>query len=469
MKKSRVLWILVVIILLGIGAFLAWIKFPALFSKNPVPNAPRSISQEELAERIAESTPQDEKALLARAEQFFNYGAFTFAEKDAKLLLQRNPNNRAAYDLLHRIFVRTRNFVAAEKNAEQGLQIFPNDSQLLVALGSAYVQEGKFSEARSTFAALPENSAEKNFFTGIMATLEGRYDEAQGLLQNAQSSATYGKRSEILLKAFHDFGLFPDGSNLHRDILLAKALNDVEMYELSLQLSKKVLAENTQYRDAWMVNGISYLFLERYEFARTAFEKAFEVDPASPIVAYYLGFTLKRLGDTDGALNFFTRAKANGFTPLTALLRETADAYYLQQNYDLALKTFEEMLPEQDLQIGDFVRPLHIALDLQKNSETGLRLANAAVSKFPNEALAWNLRGWAYLEKGDLKNAATDLNKAVKLNPDLIAAYLNLGRVQEQEGDKAGALGLYKKVYEADAFGDFGKMASEKYNALLNE
>ena len=437
------------------------------FRDRPAPVEITPEDQTELEERIRAATPQDEQALLERAEQFFAHGAISFAEKDLALLLEKNPQSRDAYLLLTKLHIRTRNFAAAEATANRGLEAFPNNPDLLLLRGDVYVQQGKFSEARTNFSALPPNSPERDFFLGVIAIIEGQYELAEDLLTKAQASSVTGKRSEILLTAFREFALFPDGSPLHRDTLLAKALNDVEMYELSLQLTKKVLEQNGGYRDAWLTNGYSYLALERFEFARLSFQKAFEIDPANPAISFYLGYTLKRLGDLNSAINFFERARQNGFKPEGEVLRELGDTYYLQENYQLAFKTFEAMLQKEVGSVAEFVRPMYIVLTFLKQSETGIALGNNAVQKYPEEAMAWNLRGWAYLETGDLAKAEQDLTKALNLDANLSAAHLNLGFLRERQKRFDEALDQYEKVYQLDPLSDIGRTAVERYNSLV--
>ncbi len=427
-------------------------------------------TEKTVEERLIEETPADEQALFERAQKFFSHGALSLAQNDLSVLLEKNPNHKEAYLMLIKVHIRKRNFAEAEGVARRALGgSFPDDPDFLLLLGDLFLQQGesRLIEAKNTFALLPESSPERNYYLGVIAIAEGDMDLAQNLFEKAKSSTVFNRRSDMILAAFNEFSLFPDGSPLHRDTLLAKALNDAEQFEISLMLTKKVLLENAGYRDAWLVNGYSYLALERYEFTYNAFTQAFSIDPAHADSAFFLGLTNKRLGDYDRAVSFYERAIENGFTPEKEVLREIADAYYLGEKYELSLKEYEKMLELYGGEVSDFIRPMNIALTILKDTDTGISLGNWVVETYPNEALAWNLRGWAYLEKNDLATAESDLKKSLELDNKLAAAYLNLGIVRERQERIDEALNLFETVYEMDPLSEIGEKAVEHYNALV--
>lgn len=428
--------------------------------------APENLERT-LEEQIVAETPEDETALFLRAQKFFDQGILSFAERDLTLLLQKNPRHQEGLLLLTKIHIRLRNFAAAEALATQALAVFPQNAEFTLLLGDLYVQQKKFAEARAIFSELPESDVAKNFYLGVISIAEENYEAARTFLQQTAQNEVFRERSNLLLAAFREFDLFPDGNPLHLQTLLAKSLNDVALFEVSLELSKKVLLEDTSYRDAWLTNGYSYLALERYEFAKNAFQRAFEIDPTSAVTAYYLGLTLKSLGDFQTALSVFERASQNGFEPEIELLKQIADTNYLAENYERALQTWEEILADSAGSAADFVRPMNIALTLLQKPETGVVLGEWAVEKHPQEAMAWNLRGWAYLENNELGKAESDLQQALQLNPDFAAAQLNFGLLREKEERYEEALEYYEAAYQADALGAIGQRAAERYNALL--
>ncbi|MBI5414971.1 tetratricopeptide repeat protein [Candidatus Peregrinibacteria bacterium] len=453
------------------GGILDFSSYYSNTSENVDPNSEnteKENSPKTAEERFLEETPDDEVKLFERAQQFYSHGALSLAENDLGILIEKNSKHKEAFVMLIKLQVQIKDFAAAETTAEKALKgNFANDSEFIVLLGDLYLQQAKVEKARETFLTLPENSSERNFFLGLIALYDGKYDEAENMIQKTTDASKYKTRSDILLAAFKEFSLFPDGSPLHRDVLLAKALNEVEQFELSLALSKKVLVENPGYRDAWIVNGYSYLALRRPEFAQNAFEQAYEIDPANTFASYFLGIAYKKLRDYDRALSFFDRALKNGFEPPQEVMSEIADIYYLQGNYELAFQEYEDMLKKFGGTEEEFVRPMNIVLTFLQKPEMGILLGNLAIESHPTDPMSFNLRGWAYLENGNLELSEKDLQKSLALDANFVPAKLNMGILREKQGRLEEALDLYEYVYKADPLSAIGEKAVEKYNALL--
>jgi Flp pilus assembly protein TadD len=62
-----------------------------------------------------------------------------------------------------------------------------------------------------------------------------------------------------------------------------------------------------------------------------------------------------------------------------------------------------------------------------------------AIRLKPDDAVAYNNRGAARRDKGDLDGALKDLDEAIRLKPDDAATYNNRGIVRREKGDLDGA------------------------------
>ena len=63
--------------------------------------------------------------------------------------------------------------------------------------------------------------------------------------------------------------------------------------------------------------------------------------------------------------------------------------------------------------------------NLDKNYQCAVENANKVIKFDPNNATAYNNRGWAYYYLGNYGQAIADINTAIKLNPELASAYSN--------------------------------------------
>jgi tetratricopeptide (TPR) repeat protein len=73
-----------------------------------------------------------------------------------------------------------------------------------------------------------------------------------------------------------------------------------------------------------------------------------------------------------------------------------------------------------------------------------------AIRLDPRSAFAYNNRGRAYREKGDDDRAIADLNEAIKLDPNLTAPYYNRGRAYNNIGDLDRAMADYSQAIRLD-------------------
>jgi tetratricopeptide (TPR) repeat protein len=79
-----------------------------------------------------------------------------------------------------------------------------------------------------------------------------------------------------------------------------------------------------------------------------------------------------------------------------------------------------------------------------------LRCYTRAIRLNSGHAIAFNNRGLARKDKGDLEGALEDCNEAIRLSPDLSAAFNNRGLVRRAQGDQRGALEDYNEAIRLD-------------------
>jgi tetratricopeptide (TPR) repeat protein len=214
--------------------------------------------------------------------------------------------------------------------------------------------------------------------------------------------------------------------------------------------------------------GFSYLNLNKYYFAQTAFEKAYDLDTQWPITQYFLGLTHMELGNLKDAALFLDYANQNGFEPQILVKRKLADLYLENKDYAKAVALYEEILNINNQDIGSFVRPIWLYLDFLNEPAKALGLAEKAVAAFPNDAMSYNLLGWSQTGAKKLDEAEKNLKKATELNPDFAAAFYNLGKLYMTQERKTEALDAFKKAYELDQTGSIGSLAAQRYNELSN-
>ena len=90
--------------------------------------------------------------------------------------------------------------------------------------------------------------------------------------------------------------------------------------------------------------------------------------------------------------------------------------------------------------------------------------AKEEVRKYPDDAKAHFLLGYAYGELGKYKEAIESFKQAVRLDPDAAVAHLNLGLVYVFLNDRASALEQYKILKNLDT-----ELANILFNQIYNK
>ncbi|WP_427160275.1 tetratricopeptide repeat protein [Aliinostoc sp. HNIBRCY26] len=84
------------------------------------------------------------------------------------------------------------------------------------------------------------------------------------------------------------------------------------------------------------------------------------------------------------------------------------------------------------------------------NKDSAIAFYNKAIELEPNNFAHYVNRGMFFAENGDPKRAFDDYNKAIKLNPKNPITYDNRGFLKSQMGDNKGAISDYSQAIAVD-------------------
>ena len=168
-----------------------------------------------------------------------------------------------------------------------------------------------------------------------------------------------------------------------------------------------------------------------------------------------------------------------------------AGGYRGEEVFERKLATLRQLQPAYD------AHDKALELASEDNRAGALEKVNDAIRLLPREAMFYSLRGRIYQEQGNLKKASEDFDKAVSLYPEMFTyrlhnglnalklnnldearenltranqvvptsiAYLRLGDIAVQQGDRNEALAYYSKA--AEAGGEIAEEAKRKLAAL---
>jgi tetratricopeptide (TPR) repeat protein len=412
---------------------------------------------------------------IEKGDYYFERGFLTFAVNEYVKAANLEPGRVEPYLRLLKTNYELGDYPKAQSNAEMILQMNPTHYETQYDMALIYVRQSEFNSAQTMLTQLSASGvpdARVTYYLGLLAIVFDDHDGGKKLLKQAktqsQSSELNGE-IDILLDAYTEYEFAKAADELYLSELLSRAYNKVEEYEMAIHKLKNILKTRSDLRDAWVLFGFAYLNLEKYYFALSAFERAYQLDSEWPTTQYFLGLTHAELGDMNDAIIYFTYALANNFEPSIVIHQKLADLHMKTEDYTKAVESYENVLDISDEDINAFVRPIWIYLDYLNQPAKALKIAESAAVAFPDTAMSYNLLGWSQVGTQDYTEAEKNLKKAIELDPNMAAAYYNLGKLYDIQRRTDMALDAYQKAYELDQNGSIGNLAAQAYNALLTQ
>ena len=128
--------------------------------------------------------------------------------------------------------------------------------------------------------------------------------------------------------------------------------------------------------------------------------------------------------------------------------------YYQNNNFDKALKIFEELI-EKDPNSSDPYANIAVIKKIKKDFESSFKYLNKALALAPKNSQYHANMGNLFRDAGNFKNAIKAYQNAIKLNPKDAMNYNNLGIAYEKAGNDEYAILAYKQAVKQD--GKFSK------------
>jgi len=179
------------------------------------------------------------------------------------------------------------------------------------------------------------------------------------------------------------------------------------------------------------------------------------------------GWSLISLGDHAGAIQALQRALqlSPGETQAESLL---GWAQMLHEDYDDALATFQKVLMKEPANSLARINVGYICLKKKIFGEAIEHLSKAIRLDNDRKATLYAhfYLGLVYLQREMYEDAQTFFQKTLKLGPNLIEAYFELGRAFWFGGDREQATQTWKDGFKANKFNPWGKRCQETLDAI---
>jgi len=180
------------------------------------------------------------------------------------------------------------------------------------------------------------------------------------------------------------------------------------------------------------------------------------------------GWSLISLGDYAGAIQSLQKALqlAPGETQGESLL---GWAQMLHENYDEALQTFQKVLMKEPANSLARINVGYICLKKRIFGEAIEHLSKAIRLDNDKKATLYAhfYLGLVYLQREMYEDAQTFFQKTLKLGPNLIEAYYELGRAYWFGGAAAQAKQIWEQGFKASKFNPWGKKCQDTLQLVL--
>jgi tetratricopeptide (TPR) repeat protein len=217
-----------------------------------------------------------------------------------------------------------------------------------------------------------------------------------------------------------------DSQNHENRLVLASTLLTSGEYEKAKVIIETVLQENSNYAEAYAIQGLLNLQHNNTQKALVDFEKALSIKPH-----------------------------------LTQLWSHCANLYFKSKNLTKAINALEKVLilePDN----ADNMNNLAEYYRQNKDFDKAQQLLEKATGIAPEHASLWTSYGLVLQQLGHINEARVVYRKALTINPNIAEVRINIGSIDFQVGEYDSAIKNYKSVIKIKP--DF----AEAYNNLGN-
>lgn len=387
--------------------------------------------------------------------------------------LNLEPNSAAALEKLANAYLQNSENEKAKELLIPAIKAKPQNQDLQILLVRSQINTRELQTAKSLLNNISDQNIEKHYYLSIVQILEKDLETANKTLNTIISQENSNKevkeKAQNIIKAFETFSYYKEGETAFRDLLIAKAFVQNHEYSAAIPILFQIISEHNNYRDAWLVMGYAYLNTNNAVEAIDALNQAKDLDPEKAETLFFLGLAYFANDQILQAINYIEKADSAGYEPKEQIQLKLGDLYLLQEEYQKSSDKYEELLSNESQNLELYVRTVWLNIEKLDNYEKALLIAESSAEQFPENAMPYNLIGWAYTALGDYDQAKANLEKSLEINPDLDSTHLNIAWLYQQQDFKNIAKEYYKKAYILGQGNSVSTLAAQRFNQISEE
>jgi len=218
-------------------------------------------------------------------------------------------------------------------------------------------------------------------------------------------------------------------------------------YSKAISALEKAIQLKPDFVEAYSNLGSAYIYFGDYQQAITILEKAIQIDPSFAGAYYNFGFVYTKFGNFQKAAHYLEKAiqidpnYAEAYNNLAFTYMKLGDYQKAKESTEKAKTLFQKQGNKQGITA---VENIEMMLKKAKKLDSKEEKSDDAKAK------EYLLKGSNFFDNKDYNRAITYYQKAIKIDPNFVEAYNNLGIVYEKIGDYEKAISYFKKVIEID-------------------
>ena len=284
------------------------------------------------------------------------------------------------------------------------LVLYPDSVDLLVERGNRYLKTFEFDKAIADGAKA---------FRIDSNNLEARLLFADILNNKPDRSITTDVSAA---QRHYKFALKKRPKDPKVLISLASTYSQQMDFEESFKLINKALRIDKRYRDAYVLKGSNYLFLNKPDLAKSSYETAVQQDPKF-FEAYLMLGSLYQSENNEICIEYYRTAVS--LQPKNPdVLFSLAYAYQLFNQPAKALALYRKMI-QLDTAYYQALNQIGVIKQYNyKEIDSAIYYYKSALQTEPRFVQAWHNLGMCYEERGDVSQALQSYGKALKYDPN---------------------------------------------------
>jgi tetratricopeptide (TPR) repeat protein len=446
-KIIKLILTLIIIGLLGFAGYLVFFDLNSTISKSP--GIPPIKVNSNTAENKTNNPEID--SLLAEAKTLFQQKKYQEALQTYVKAYELDKSSNLAIIGVAEVYFELDRQDLVQQNLQNALLKgdLTYDGKILVVKSHLLKQD--LPNARQAYQSIQPESNQKLllgfYIDSLSSNLKAGREKLETIIKSAANDEPFQVASK-LKESLAIYDTFLDSPKSYLFALIGKTLIEQNQFVIARPFLFGSIEDKNDYRDSWLMLGYSYLLSNKNEDAQKALERAKQIDPYNPEVYFYLGLAQQKNSQNDLALDNLKKASSFGFRSSKDNLVQIANSLYLEKNYVESSDYFIRASQVGSLSLEEYTKVVWMNLEQLKNPSLAVTVSLQALQNYPTTPMANNLVGWAQLGADNLTEANKFLKLALEQDPNLDAAYLNLGFLSLRQNNPTEALNLFQKAVE---------------------